>query len=178
MFLHLYNQYNQWMPGSITQHTKASSVPRLRTVRLLLFGTLIMASPLSRPSGASRSVCSCGSAYSWNAKVAPSLVIIVWGVVPLTFMRERYNAPLRYDWLNVAITTARLRACRFQRPRDVSAKLGIRCAQGRAASNAAAARRTIASAKRPPTICSPTGRPSAATPQGTVMAGWPVRLNG
>ena len=56
---------------------------------------------------------------------------------------------------------------------------GGRChAQGWRASNAEAARRTSASACHRPTIWSPTGRPSAVKPQGTVIAGCPVRLNG
>jgi len=37
---------------------------------------------------------------------------------------------------------------------------GCLATHGCASSNAAAARRTVASAKRRPTICSPTGRPS------------------
>ena len=43
------------------------------------------------------------------------------------------------------------------------------------ASNAAAARSTVASARRRPTICKPTGTPSAVTPHGTEIAGCPVR---
>src|ERR1700739_2277119 len=31
--------------------------------------------------------------------------------------------------------------------------------------------------KRPPTICSPTGRPVLVAPAGTEIAGWPVMLN-
>src|SRR5690606_8434474 len=50
--------------------------------------------------------------------------------------------------------------------------------QGRAASNARAARRTSASACIGPTICNPTGRPAAVNPQGTDAAGCWVRLNG
>src|SRR4029453_9121832 len=52
------------------------------------------------------------------------------------------------------------------------------CAQGRNCSNAAAARMTVASAKRRPTICNPTGNPSDVNPAGTEAAGCPVRLNG
>jgi hypothetical protein len=43
--------------------------------------------------------------------------------------------------------------------------------QGLTSSNAAAARRTVASAKRLPIICRPTGRPSRVNPHGTVAAG-------
>ena len=50
--------------------------------------------------------------------------------------------------------------------------------QGASASIAAAARRTSVSAKRGPMICSPTGRPSAVQPQGTVAAGNPVKFIG
>ena len=42
----------------------------------------------------------------------------------------------------------------------------------------AAARSTVVSACHRPTIWSPTGSPSAVKPQGTVAAGWLVRLNG
>ena len=55
---------------------------------------------------------------------------------------------------------------------------GRRAAQGWAASKAAAARRTAPSSLRRPTIWRPTGKPSAVRPQGTVQAGWPVRLKG
>lgn len=33
------------------------------------------------------------------------------------------------------------------------------------------------SAKRRPTIWSPTGKPAGVKPTGTVAVGWPVRLN-
>ena len=55
---------------------------------------------------------------------------------------------------------------------------GRRPPHGAAASKAAAARSTVASASRLPTICSPTGNPAGVKPQGTVAAGCPVRLNG
>ncbi len=49
---------------------------------------------------------------------------------------------------------------------------------GRAVSNARAARSTRWSACIGPTICRPTGRPAAVSPQGTEAAGCWVRLNG
>ena len=55
---------------------------------------------------------------------------------------------------------------------------GLRSAQGRAVSKARAAWSTVRSAKRRPTICSPTGSPPGVKPAGTVVAGWPVKLNG
>ena len=61
-------------------------------------------------------------------------------------------------------------------PRPLSR--GRRSAHGAACSNAAAARRTSASAWRRPAIWSPIGSPSAEKPHGTVIAGCPVRLNG
>jgi hypothetical protein len=48
---------------------------------------------------------------------------------------------------------------------------GILSAQGAAASKAAAARSTIASCRRRPTIWSPTGRPLLVKPHGTEMTG-------
>ena len=51
-------------------------------------------------------------------------------------------------------------------------------AHGRACSKAAEACSTCRSARRRPTICSPTGMPEAVKPAGTVAAGWPVKLNG
>ena len=48
---------------------------------------------------------------------------------------------------------------------------GRRSAHGRAASSAAATRRTPASSKRRPTICRPTGKPAAVQPDGTESAG-------
>src|SRR5262249_43767517 len=51
-------------------------------------------------------------------------------------------------------------------------------AHGRARSKAAAARSTVTSAKRRPTICSPIGSLSFVKPHGTDAAGWPVMLNG
>src|SRR5262249_21502688 len=45
---------------------------------------------------------------------------------------------------------------------------GLLSAHGRACSNAAAALSTVASSKRRPTICSPTGTPSRVNPHGTV----------
>jgi DNA-binding transcriptional LysR family regulator len=54
---------------------------------------------------------------------------------------------------------------------------GRRCAHGRAASKAAAARSTIASWRRRPTIWSPTGRPSLVKPAGTEIAGSPISEN-
>src|SRR5438552_360138 len=57
-------------------------------------------------------------------------------------------------------------------------RAGLCALHGRTASYAAAAARTARSAWRRPTICSPTGRPSAVNPAGTDTAGWPVRLNG
>ena len=50
--------------------------------------------------------------------------------------------------------------------------------QGCARSHAAAARSTRSSSKRRPTICSPSGRPPVPGAIGTLIAGWPVRLNG
>src|SRR5271163_2212471 len=49
---------------------------------------------------------------------------------------------------------------------------------GDAASNAAEARNTIGSSRWRPTICRPTGKPSAVHPAGTVAAGCPVRFSG
>src|SRR5688572_18597475 len=49
---------------------------------------------------------------------------------------------------------------------------------GLAVSKARAARSTSASAKRGPTMCSPTGSPDLVKPQGMEAAGWPVRLKG
>src|SRR5438309_1946414 len=59
---------------------------------------------------------------------------------------------------------------------DPQASGGRRPAHGRAASSAAAARRTAASPQRRPTICSPTGSPSAVQPAGTEIAGSPVTV--
>jgi len=53
---------------------------------------------------------------------------------------------------------------------------GILLAQGAAASKAAAARSTAASWCRRPTIWRPTGNPLRVNPQGTEMAGRPVRV--
>jgi len=54
---------------------------------------------------------------------------------------------------------------------------GRRSAHGAAASNAAAARSTLASSRQRPTIWSPTGSPSRVKPQGTEMAGRPTTVN-
>ena len=51
-------------------------------------------------------------------------------------------------------------------------------ANGRALSNARAARKTSASLRAGPTICSASGSPSAVKPHGTEAAGCWVRLNG
>src|SRR5207248_10396005 len=67
------------------------------------------------------------------------------------------------------------RAALGRRPRH---RAGLRALHGRAVSYAAAAASTARSAWRRPTICRPTGRPSAVKPAGTETAGWPVRLNG
>jgi hypothetical protein len=53
---------------------------------------------------------------------------------------------------------------------------GILAAQGAAASKAAAARSTIASCRRRPTIWSLTGRPLLVKPHGTEMTGRPVTV--
>src|SRR5262249_1861679 len=55
---------------------------------------------------------------------------------------------------------------------------GRRSAQGATDSNAAARRSTSASAKRWPTIWSPTGRFCEVQPHGTLIAGTPFTLNG
>ncbi len=55
---------------------------------------------------------------------------------------------------------------------------GRRWDQGAISSNAAEARRTVASSNRLPTIWRPTGSPLSVNPHGMVAAGWPVRLNG
>ena len=57
-------------------------------------------------------------------------------------------------------------------------RLGRLSAQGWIASNAAAACNTPRSSRRRPTICRPTGRPSAVKPQGTLAAGFQDMLNG
>ena len=49
---------------------------------------------------------------------------------------------------------------------------------GCAASNAAAACNTPRSSNRLPTICNPTGNPSAVNPHGTLAAGFHDMLNG
>ena len=60
-----------------------------------------------------------------------------------------------------------------------AAHSGGRCwAQGRASSRAAAACRTPRSSSRRPTSCSPTGRPAAVKPAGTLAAGLWLMLNG
>src|SRR2546426_12712189 len=51
---------------------------------------------------------------------------------------------------------------------------GRRSAHGCALSNAAAARRTPASSRQRPTICTPTGRPDFVKPAGTEIAGRPT----
>ena len=53
-----------------------------------------------------------------------------------------------------------------------------RSVKGRSCSNKCPALSTCSSAKRRPTICSPMGRPSPASPSGTDSAGWPVMLKG
>src|SRR5688500_1040802 len=60
------------------------------------------------------------------------------------------------------------------------AQLTVGCffAQGAAASNAAAVRRSIASASTSPTILSTNGNPSVVQPHGRVIAGCSVRLKG
>ena len=55
---------------------------------------------------------------------------------------------------------------------------GRRWDHGAISSNAAEARRTVASSNRLPTIWRPTGSPLSVNPHGMVAAGWPVRLNG
>src|SRR4029434_3359195 len=55
---------------------------------------------------------------------------------------------------------------------------GVSSRQGWARSKAWAARSTVTSSKRRPTICKPTGSLSAVKPAGTEQAGWPVMLNG
>ena len=47
-----------------------------------------------------------------------------------------------------------------------------------ARSSAAAARNISGSPSVPASTCTPTGRPSAPVPNGTLMPGWPVRLAG
>jgi hypothetical protein len=55
---------------------------------------------------------------------------------------------------------------------------GFLCAQGRAASNAAAARMMSVSWSAFEMICNPTGRPARVNPHGTEAAGRPHRLTG
>src|SRR5579872_5094457 len=59
-----------------------------------------------------------------------------------------------------------------------SGRFGRRCAQGRARSNAAAHFSSKASAPHRPTSWRPIGRPALSKPQGRLIAGLPVRLNG
>ena len=61
---------------------------------------------------------------------------------------------------------------------DHAASTGRLSAQGCACSNAAEACNTPRSSKRRPTICNPTGRPSAVKPHGTLAAGFHDMLNG
>ena len=83
----------------------------------------------------------------------------------------------RCGWFNVQGSNAAFGQSAEDRQRGADSSTGGRCLlQGRAASKAAAARNTVASSRQRPTICNPTGKPSAAKPQGTVAAGWPVRL--
>ena len=58
------------------------------------------------------------------------------------------------------------------------ASFGRLSAHGCACSKAAAACSTPRSSKRRPTICRPTGRPSAVKPHGTLAAGFQDMLNG
>ena len=56
--------------------------------------------------------------------------------------------------------------------------MGAAIGHGRIFSKARAACRTRRSPRGGPTICSPTGRPVSDKPQGTLAAGWRVRLKG
>src|SRR5271154_1665175 len=61
---------------------------------------------------------------------------------------------------------------------DYSGTLGLLSFHGRQDSNAAAAAKTVRSARWRPMICRPTGRPSSVHPAGTLAAGCPVRFAG
>ena len=54
----------------------------------------------------------------------------------------------------------------------------VRCALKEAGMKAADAASTETSSPNLPTICRPTGSPSSDMPQGTLAAGWPMRLMG
>ena len=49
---------------------------------------------------------------------------------------------------------------------------------GAAASTTAATLNRVLSDRAGPSSCTPTGRPSSPAPKGTLMAGWPARLDG
>src|SRR5262249_26805126 len=57
------------------------------------------------------------------------------------------------------------------------ASAALRSNHGRAASSCGARRNKVASSPKRPTICTATGSPSAERPSGSIIAGWPVRLN-
>ena len=64
------------------------------------------------------------------------------------------------------------------RPQSTPSIAGRLPAHGRACSNSAAMRNRRASSPRRPTSWIAIGRPSLWKPQGSVIAGWPVRLKG
>src|SRR5262249_38470886 len=57
------------------------------------------------------------------------------------------------------------------------ASAGLFSNHGRAASSCAARRNNVASSPNRPTICTATGSPPAERPSGSIIAGWPLRLN-
>src|SRR5215211_259161 len=88
--------------------------------------------------------------------------------------------PLAAPVLRVALARRFARLHRyptFPGPTFVDASTSYEPCQGLTRSKAALAASTSASAKRRPTICRPTGRPSV-NPAGTEAAGWPVKLTG
>ncbi len=94
------------------------------------------------------------------------------------FGPPRSTRPAGYRRRRRARCGRRRRSIRHRTRSSGESSGGLRSVQGIADSNAAAARRTVLSSRQRPTICKPTGSPFRSKPQGTVAAGWPVRLNG
>ncbi len=79
---------------------------------------------------------------------------------------------IRRDWLSDK------HASSAGEPQSPHVMGGIRSAQGRAASKAAAARKMSTSLRALEMTCKPTGKPSLVKPIGKDAPGLPVRLNG